>query len=58
MDSQQFEATRVLLQPSIARQQILFINHELASKQYAFAIATAFHIVSKLECFWSFDSAI
>lgn len=28
-----------VLQSSIARQQMLFINHELASKQYAFAIA-------------------
>lgn len=56
MDSQQFETTRVL-QSNIARQQMLFINHELASKQYAFAIAiaVAFHIVSKFEYFWSFD---
>lgn len=50
-----------VLQSSIARQQMLFINHELVSKQYAFTIAivvvviTAFHIVSKFECFWSFD---
>lgn len=49
------------LQSSIARQQMLFINHELASKQYAFAfvvaivVTAAIPIVLKFECFWPFD---
>lgn len=40
-----------VLQSSIARQQMLFINHELASKQYAFAIAVVVVVVVVAVCF-------